>query len=574
MPLKEVLTELKGSEKQHLFRGLERALKKEKDVRPAFSHTWVRPYVPRESESIEKYRVNGTEVHLYHLKREMEDLYRVSPPEYDLVPEKAELITRVKRSLAENHKDIKDLSEPDLVREYIEGRGKKLIKKLANVFEVELGENTRDELKELERLSNILTKYTAGYGVLETLLIDPKVEDIYVDAPSERNKVYVEINGHEKIRNKCMTNIFLSSKDMRSMLSRFRFESGEPFSEAFPVLETDLSEYGTRITAIGSPLSSDGVALALRKRDTDPWTLPKLIEVGSLTPLAAGLLSFLIDGRSTIMVAGSRGAGKTTLLSALMLEFPQSQRILTIEDTRELPSRDMQALDYNVQSMMIASGEYKGGLDSNEVLRVSLRLGESAIVMGEVRGKEAQTLYEAMRAGTAGSAVMGTIHGNTAQSVYERVVHDMGISKESFSATDIVAVAGIVRPGGIQKRERKVIQIAEYRDKVFEDLMEFDGGLRPTEFFKRNSEKIGEIARSWGLNYSEAIENIKLRAEIKKKMVDVSKKREDEILLSSEWVTKANNKFWNLISTYGLEKDYSQIEKEWMDWFDERVKYV
>ncbi len=574
MALKEVLSDVRGAKKEHVMRGLERALEKRKDVRPAFSHTWVRPFVPDDSELIENYRVDGTEVHLYHLQEEMEDLYKISPPEYDLVPKKAELVSKVKESLAENQKDAEDLSDPNLVKDYIDGRGKKLVKKLAKTFDIELGEKRQEELKEVKRLSNMLTKYTAGYGVLETLLRDPRVEDIYVDAPAEQNKVYVEINGPEGMRDKCMTNIFLSSKDMKSMLSRFRFESGEPFSEAFPVLETDLSEYETRITAIGSPLSSDGVALALRKRDPEPWTLPKLINVGSLTPLAAGLLSFLIDGRSTIMIAGSRGAGKTTLLGALMLEFPQSQRILTIEDTRELPSREMQSLDYNVQSMMIGSGEYKGGLDSNEVLRVSLRLGESAIVMGEVRGEEAKTLYEAMRAGTAGSAVMGTIHGNTAQSVYDRVVHDMDISKESFAATDIVAVAGIVRPGGMQKQERRVTQIAEYHDSEFSDLMEFEQGLQPTEFFKRESKKIGEIARSWGLDYSEAVENIKLRAELKKKMVDVSKKRDDEILLGPEWVARTNNKFNNLVSKYGLEKDYDRIRKEWMDWFEERIRYV
>lgn len=574
MALKGVLSDLRKAKKQHVMRGLERALEKNKDVRPAFSHTWVRPFVPRDSELVEKYRVEGTEVQLFHLKKEIEDLYKISPPEYDLGPKKAELVSKVMESLAENQKDAENLADPKLVKDYIAGRGKKLVKKLAKRFDIELGEKKQEELKELERLSNILTKYTAGYGVLRTLLADPRVEDIYVDAPAEQNKVYVEINSPKNMREKCMTNIFLSSKDMKSMLSRFRFESGEPFSEAFPVLETDLSEYETRITAIGSPLSSDGVALALRKRDPEPWTLPKLIKVGSLTPLAAGLFSFLIDGRSTIMVAGSRGAGKTTLLGALMLEFPQSQRILTIEDTRELPSREMQSLDYNVQSMMIGSGEYKGGLDSNEVLRVSLRLGESAIVMGEVRGEEARTLYEAMRAGTAGSAVMGTIHGNTAQSVYERVVHDMGISKESFAATDIVTVAGIVRPGGMQKRERRVTQIAEYHDSEFYDLMEFDRDLQPTEFFKRESKKIGEIARSWGLDYSEAVENIKLRAEIKKKMVEVSKKRDDEILLTPEWVARTNNKFFNLISKYGYKRDYDQVKREWMDWFEERIRYV
>jgi len=574
LSLNKILNELAGTERQHITRGLARALEKKKDIRPAFSHTWVRPYVPKDASIVEKYHIDGTEVSLFSLYDETEDLYHVVPPEYKLRKEKARVISEVKESLAEHHAEDMDFSDPGRVKEFIKGRGKNLIQRAVEDLEIDLAESRQEQIKELDDLSRILSKYTAGYGVLETMLSDPNVEDIYVDAPAEQNNVYVEVSAGEEIRDKCRTNVYLSSKDMGSLMSRFRFESGEPFSEAYPVLEADLSEYDTRITAIGSPLSSDGIALALRRRNTEPWTLPRLIKVGSLTPLSAGLLSFLIDGRSTMMVAGSRGAGKTTLLGALMLEFPKSQRILTIEDTKELPSEEMQSIGYNVQSMKTASGMSKGDMDPDEVLRVSLRLGESAIVMGEVRGEEAKTLYEAMRAGTAGSAVMGTIHGNSAQSVYERVVHDIGIPEESFAATDIVIIAGIVRPGGMQKRERKVTQIAEYGDGEFSDLMNFEGRLEPTDFFKRNSKKIGEIARSWGLSYNEAVKNIKLRAEIKKKMVKTSVDMNDETILSAEWVAKANNKFWNLISKYGASRDYSRIEEKWMKWFEERTRYA
>ncbi|MEF8874580.1 MAG: type II/IV secretion system ATPase subunit [Candidatus Thermoplasmatota archaeon] len=574
MSLDDILKELAGTEKQHIMRGLERTLEKKKDIRPAFSHTWVRPFVPKDAKLVKNYQMDGTEVSLFSLSNETEDLYHVIPPEYDMGKEKAKIITEVKDSLAEHHAENMDFSDPTRVKEFIKGRGKNLIQRAVEDSEISLAESRQEEIKELDDLSRILSKYTAGYGVLETMLSDSNVEDIYVDAPAEQNNVYVEIGAGEEIRDKCRTNVYLSSKDMGSMMSRFRFESGEPFSEAFPVLEADLSEYDTRITAIGSPLSSDGIALALRRRDTEPWTLPRLIKAGSLTPLSAGLLSFLIDGRSTIMVAGSRGAGKTTLLGAMMLEFPKSQRILTIEDTRELPTEEMQTIGYNVQSMKTASGMSKGEMEPDEVLRVSLRLGESAIVMGEVRGEEAKTLYEAMRAGTAGSAVMGTIHGNSAQSVYERVVHDIGIPEESFAATDIVIIAGIVRPGGKQKRERRVTQIAEYGEGEFSNLMSFEEELEPTDFFKRGSKKIGEIARSWGLSYNEAVENIRLRAKIKKKMVKTSVKKNDEEILNAEWVARANNKFWNLISKYGTSRDYSRIEEEWMKWFEERTRYA
>jgi len=571
----DVFTELKSTDGERVLESLEKAMEKTEGIRPSFSHTWLEPTPPAQADLVEKYRIENTIVKLFRLRDETEDLYHVFPREYKMKTAKARLISKMKEALVDSFPSDPDLSEQGRIKNYIEKKGTTLIQKSVDSQDLDLGKNRSKELSEIKRLSQILAKYTAGYGVLETLLSDERVEDIYVDAPVERNEVYVEINSSKNIRKKCRSNIHLSSKDMDSILSRFRIESGRPFSEAFPVLEADLSEYDTRVTAIGAPLSSDGIALALRRRKQISWTLPRLIKVGSMTPLAAGLISFLIDGRSTILVGGSRGAGKTTLLGSMMMEFPKSQRILTIEDTRELPSSEMQSVGYNVQSTMISTGTYKGDLEANDVLRVALRLGESAIVMGEVRGEEAKTLYEAMRAGTAGSAVMGTIHGNSSQGIYERVVHDLGISKESFSATDVVVIAGIVRPGGAQKQERRLIEISEFsNDGGFSELMRYDQGLKATDHLKRNSQKIGEVARSWGLSYNEAVQNIKLRAKIKEKMVKTAEKRDKNELLNPKWVTKANSKFWTLISKYGRSKDYNKIEEKWIDWFEKRVKYV
>jgi len=206
-------------------------------------------------------------------------------------------------------------------------------------------------------------------------------------------------------------------------------------------------------------------------------------------------------------------------------------------------------------------------------LRVSLRLGESSLVLGEVRGKEAKTLYEAMRAGTAGSAVMGTIHGDSPDAVYERVVYDMGIPKESFSATDIVLIAGVVRPGGSQRRERRLTHISEFEEGSFTDLMHYDTGLQATDTLKRNSERIGKIARSWSMSYEQAIENINLRAFMREKMVEVSKNKGME-LLGPEWVSEVNDKFWNLIEEYQGTGSHQDIKRDWLEWYEKRIRYV
>jgi len=310
--------------------------------------------------------------------------------------------------------------------------------------------------------------------------------------------------------------------------------------------------------------------------------------VGSLTPLAAGLMSFLIDGKATIIVTGSRGAGKTSLLGALLLEFPKSQRMLTIEDTLELPGMKMQAMGYKVQSLFIQSSIGSiGERSAVDALKVSLRLGESAIVMGEVRGEEAKTLYEAMRAGTAGSSVLGTFHANSAKAVYERIVYDMGINRESFTATDIVIVAGLSRPSGIQDTIKRVTQITEIKkdislaeDEMFQDLMVYNPKkdlIEPTKSLNKRSALLRSIAKKWSMSVDEVIRNINVRADIKQTLVQKARELNAPHLLGIEAVSTANNIFWNVIQRHysSFRKiDYGTLYDEWLNIFTRRVLHA
>jgi type IV secretory pathway ATPase VirB11/archaellum biosynthesis ATPase len=462
------------------------------------------------------------------------------------------------------------------------------IYRLAKQHNVTLGRNRVEEVNRVKKLSAILAKYTAGLGITEIFLSDHHVQDVYIDAPVSQNLVHVVLGGQvdERIAGKCVTNVILSENDAESLLSRLRYESGRPFSEAMPLLECDISGFNTRATVIGAPLSPEGIAFALRRHATEPWTLLRLMSVRSLTPLAAGLLSFLIDGNATMLIAGARSAGKTALLGALMFEFPQSQRIISIEDTRELPCVELQALGYKIQSMVVQSAVGGiGELTANEALKIALRLGESALIIGEVRGEETKTLYEAMRAGTAGSSVLGTFHANSARAVFERVVHDIGIPPKSFNATDVVVVASFTRPSGIQRQIRRVTQIAELKkdaeeEGVFEDLMTYDEAhdmLVETDVFRHTSDKIGEIARSWGLTREDALDNIIARATIRKITVDYALRHNNMKLLSPSWVSKLNTSFWALVERqhrqYG-RVDHRLLIEDWKKWFGKNVEYA
>ncbi len=554
-------------------------LTKNSRSRPGFSPSWIVFDKPKGSVLVKEYVVEEIPVKLYRLPTEIEGLYYVDPPEYHIPDEHMRLIDMARKELLAEYPRGMNVLKPGASMRYIEEEGSKLIFKLAKLYGIKLGKNREEEMNTVNQLAKYLMKYTAGYGVMDILFKDPYIQDIYLDAPVSNNNIYVILQGGlgKGIPERFVTNIVLSERDAKSMISRFRMESGRPFSEAHPLLEIDLKQFKTRVTAVGPPLSPRGISFAFRRHSRVPWTLLRHIYFESISPMGAGLLSFLIDGNATMLVTGSRSAGKTSLLSSIAFEFPQSQRVIVIEDTPELPAVYMQSLGYKVLPLLVRSTF--GGtaeMTMDDALRLALRLGESAIMIGEVRGEEAKTLYEAMRAGTAGSAVLGTIHANSPRAVYERVVYDIGIPSMSFNATDVVVVAGFTRPSGLHRQIRKVVKISEYvkgSDGEFQDLMVFDmreGILKETDILYDGSILVESIAKAWGMDYEDAVDNIRLRAKIKAALVRKAVETGNTSYLSHYWVSSANNKMWELIARDVEEEgivDHDRVFDRWKEWF-------
>jgi len=431
--------------------------------------------------------------------------------------------------------------------------------------------------EEVRCLAAHLARFTAGLGLLETLLADPKVQDIYVDAPVGRTPVHICHRDHDE----CLTNIFLTPDDAESLISRFRAISGRPFSEADPVLDLNLMD--VRVAAIGRPLSPAGLAFALRRHKPTPWTLPQFIRAKFLTPYAAGLLGLLVDAQTSLLVTGTRGAGKTALLGALMLELLPKFRIIVIEDTQELQVEQLRRLGFKIQALHVQS--VVSGTDvelrAEDALRAALRLGESVLVIGEVRGPEVKTLYEAMRVGAAGNSVMGTIHGATARDVFERVVYDLGVTPNSFKATDAIVVATPIRLRGSATRARRLVQITEVkkgwrRDPVaeggFENLMYYDrtdDEIRPTRALQRQrSELIAGIARKWGTAPREVMRNLELRVKIHEGLIEAAARLKKPGLLEADFVVRSNLA-WHSLFEEQLKRgrvNYVRVFRGWRAW--------
>lgn len=540
-----------------LFR--ERAIR-----RPGFSGCWAATSLPGGCRVLDTYEAAGAKITIASSADGSGMLYHAMPWEYGLPDTWVSALRKVIQRISFLPPPSLSVSLDEL-RSHVTSSSARLFHNLCSAGDLDLGRGVEEREATVKRLSEVVARYTVGLGLFEVLLSDDRIEDVYVDAPAEENPVHVTVNGISGVNAvcRCLTNITASEDEVAKLASRLRQSSGRPFSEAYPVMETDIEGQDSRATIIGPPLSPGGTAVALRRHSRTPWTLLKLVSNGSLDVNAAGLLSFLMDGRSTMLICGARGAGKSSLLSAMMFEFPLSQRILAIEDTLELPTRRMQSLGYKVQSLFVETRVDQSNEEAaDQALRVSLRLGESAIVLGEVRGREAQTLYQSMRAGRAGSSVLGTIHGDSASSVYERVVHDMGIPKEAFLATDLVLTMGLSRPGGGSRPVRRLTEVAECWEEeekvLFHQLLPAGAGSEGLA----TSRIVARIAESWNITVREAVANIQVRADMRKTLLEAAA-LDGPQYLEPEWVCRCNEFLWNRLDAG--DRDYVRIADDFRE---------
>ena len=554
-------------------------------IKPDFMYTKLLASYPMDGDEIDNYSIGSTEVTIFSLADDVRYLYHIMPPEFKLDEDRYELLDTARRILSEHKPKRSEFTDPERMRQVFFNVSSDLLGELAEQRGIRLRE------KEFTELTEILVRYTVGFGLVEVLLSDENIQDISINSPMGRTPIFVVHAKHGD----CITNIIPTSAEAESWASKLRMISGRPLDEANPILDAalELPNASVRTSTITEPLDPSGIAFSFRRHRSKPWTLPLFISNNMISPIAAGILSFIIDGTRSFLVCGTRGSGKSSFLSSLIIEIMRRYRIITIEDTLELPTRAMRDLGFNIQPMKVASALTGGSNEMNaeDGIRSTLRLGDSALIVGEVRSTEAKALYEAMRVGAAANVVGGTIHGDSPYGIFDRLVNDIGVPKTSFKATDICVIANPIKSADGLHHYRRVLQVTEVR-KHWEDDPYIEGGfvdllrynsqkdmLEPTddlingdsEILKAIAGNIRDYAGKWDMVW----DNIMLRANAKEEQVKIAKETGNDTLLEAEFTIRCNDKLHVLTEQIKNDTgtiDSNKIFTEWKTWLHQTVK--
>jgi len=230
--------------------------------------------------------------------------------------------------------------------------------------------------------------------------------------------------------------------------------------ESLPMVDARLQD-GSRMNAIIPPLALDGPVLSIRRFAADPYRIPDLLGFGTLTPTIAETIDAAVRARLNILISGGTGSGKTTLLNVLSNAIPNSERIVTIEDSAELQLQQDHVVRLETRPPNI---EGKGAVTQRDLVRNALRMRPDRIVVGEVRGPEALDMLQAMNTGHDGS--ISTLHANStrdALSRLETMILMAGISLPSRAMRDYIASALdlLIHLARVSDGTRKIIRVTE-----------------------------------------------------------------------------------------------------------------
>ncbi|MET0904210.1 MAG: CpaF family protein [Acidimicrobiales bacterium] len=313
-----------------------------------------------------------------------------------------------------------------------------------------------------------------GYGPIDRLLNDEDVTEVMVNGPES---VYVERAGRIERTNAS----FVDETHLRRIIDKIVRQVGRRIDEATPMVDARLPD-GSRVNAVIHPLAIGGPFLTIRKFSKDPFQIDDLIRFGTLNAHAARFLQACVVGRLNVIVSGGTGTGKTTTLNVLSSFIPTEERIVTIEDAKELQLHQEHVLAMEARPPNI---EGKGHVSIRDLVRNALRMRPDRVVVGECRGGEALDMLQAMNTGHDGSIT--TIHSNSPRDTLARIetmtlmagfdLPVRAIREQMASALDLIVHLTRLRDGTRRITHVTEVQGMEGDVITLQDVFLFDFGM-------------------------------------------------------------------------------------------------
>jgi flagellar protein FlaI len=320
--------------------------------------------------------------------------------------------------------------------------------------------------RSLDKIVYYITRDYVGFGTLEPLLRDHMIEDISCDGVGV--PIYIWHRKYDSIP----TNILYDDdKDLDSVVIKMAQRAGRHISIASPLLDASLPD-GSRVQlTLGREVTQKGSTFTIRKFRADPLTITDLIMFNTLSVEMAAYLWFCIENRHSALIAGGIASGKTTLLNSLSMCILPDLKIISIEDTAELniPHENWIPSVARTGFGVEKAGRKRGQITLFDLLKAALRQRPDYILVGEIRGEEAYSLFQAMATGHLG---MATIHGDSVTSVMHRLTSEpMNIPRALLASLDIVVVQRKIRYGGKSIRRSIILQEMIGLDPVTRELL-------------------------------------------------------------------------------------------------------
>ena len=434
-------------------------------------------------------------------KDTLEKFYRVMEPQLSEDEQKA--LSFIWETLMKSLNIRLDELESKKVENYLIEQ----VEQVINGYEIKIDDVSK------KKILYYIKRESLGFGKIDPLMRDPHIEDISGDGANVPLFLY-----HRKYGSVRSSIKFRDEEELSYFVVRLAQKCGKHISIAEPMLDATMPD-GSRIqTTLGTEVTTKGSTFTIRKFRADPFTPPDLIDLNTMSAEMLAYFWLAIENRVNALIAGGTATGKTTILNALSLFIPSEAKIVSIEETREInlphpnwiPGVARSGFGEIVQDRLV------GEIDMYDLMKAALRQRPEYIIVGEIRGKEAYVLFQAM---ATGHATYSTVHADSAKSLIHRLEgKPIEIPRIMLQALDIVSIQITTSVKG--KRVRRCKQIIEIididpttKEILTNEVFRWDP-IEDKHIYTGKSYVLEGIKTRWDMDKMKISEEVRRRTEI------------------------------------------------------------